>query len=60
MLRQYQASGLTMVAIEDVLSLLGTAPEAETQPARPARDPRADPLTGAMWAGPPGSAPPGS
>ncbi len=57
MLRRYQASGLTMVAIEDVLELLGTGPG--TPPARQqAPDPRADPLTGAMWAGPPGTSPP--
>ena len=61
MLRQYERSGLTMVAIEDVLSLLGAPPEAEAEPVRqPPRDPRADPLTGAMWAGPPGSSPPGA
>lgn len=56
-LHHYQCSGLTVVAIEDVLSLLGDAP----QPAvpEPARDPRADPLTGALWAGAPGSLPPG-
>lgn len=60
MLRQYQRNGLTMVAIEDVLTLLGTDPDtAPPPPKEPPRDPRADPLTGAMWAGPPGSMPPG-
>lgn len=58
MLAEYQGNGLTMVAIEDVLGLLGAEPEPE--PAPPQRDPRADPLTGAMWAGPPGSSPPGA
>ena len=56
MLRQYHRDGLTVVSIEDVLTLLGAEPV--TVPKEPPRDPRADPLTGAMWAGPPGSAPP--
>lgn len=59
MLRQYVRSGLTMVAIEDVLTLLGAEPDSAPVPEEPPRDPRADPLTGAMWAGPPGSTPPG-
>jgi hypothetical protein len=41
MLRHHQRSGLTMVAIEDVLSLLDPAPA-------PPADPRADPLTGCL------------
>ena len=62
MLRAYQRGGQATVAIEDVLDLLGQDPE--TAPRQPearraqARDPREDPLTGAMWAGPPGSSPP--
>lgn len=59
MLRQYQRSGLTMVAIEDVLTLLGAEPDSAPAPQEPPRDPRADPLTGALWAGPAGSLPPG-
>ena len=58
MLKAYQKSGMSMISIEDVLDLLGQDPAApETAKARP-RDPREDPLTGALWAGPPGSAPP--
>jgi len=59
MLRDYQKNGLTMVAIEDVLTLLGTDPDTPPPLREPPRDPRADPLTGAMWPGPPGSMPPG-
>jgi hypothetical protein len=61
MLRQYARNGLTMVAIEDVLQLLGTGePAAPSPPLKePPRDPLDDPLTGARWAGPPGSMPPG-
>jgi hypothetical protein len=44
MLMQYQRAGLTMVAIEDVLSLLG-AGDSGTVPEVTPRDPRADPLT---------------
>jgi len=59
MLLSYRRNGLTMVSIEDVLTLLGTDPDTvpERREAAP-RDPLADPLTGARWAGPPGSAPP--
>lgn len=57
-LQHYQRSGLTVVAIEDVLSLLGDPPQ-QAAIREPARDPRADPLTGALWAGAPGSLPPG-
>ena len=56
MLEQYRRNGLTTVSIEDVLVMLGTDPGPE--PARVSRDPRADPLTGALWAGPPGTMPP--
>jgi hypothetical protein len=59
MLQAYRRNGLTMVAIEDVLTMLGTDPDAAS-PRQPLRDPRADPLTGAMWAGPPGTLPPGA
>lgn len=59
MLLGYRRNGLTTVSIEDVLELLGTDPDTVPEQRRePPRDPRADPLTGAMWAGPPGSAPP--
>lgn len=59
MLRAYQRQGITMISIEDVLDLLGQDPAApqDTRKAVP-RDPREDPLTGAMWAGPPGTSPP--
>ena len=58
MLKQYHRNGLTMISIEDVLELLGTDPDTVPEPREPPRDPRADPLTGIMWAGPPGSTPP--
>lgn len=60
MLRAYQRGGQEAVAIEDVLDLLGQDPEAppEARQAQP-RHPLDDPLTGARWAGAPGSAPPG-
>ena len=57
-LQSYHRDGLTMVSIEDVLTLLGTAPDSVPVLREPPRDPRADPLTGALWAGPAGSAPP--
>lgn len=60
MLGQCQRNGLTMVAIEDVLTLLGGEPERAAEAQEPPRDPRADALTGALWAGPPGSSPPGN
>jgi hypothetical protein len=43
-------SGITVIPVRDVLALLGAAP--------PPRDPHADPITGARWAGAPGSSPP--
>ena len=60
MLKAYAADGMTMISIEEVQELLGQDPD-YAPPVRPVppRDPRADPLTGALWAGPPGSAPPG-
>jgi hypothetical protein len=58
MLQQYHRNGLTMVSIEDVLLLLGADPGTVPEQREPPRDPRADPLTGALWAGPAGSAPP--
>lgn len=58
MLQAYRRNGLTVVAIEDVLTLLGTDPDSAPEPQGTPRAPGADPLTGAMWAGPPGSAPP--
>lgn len=59
MLRVYQRGGQATVAVEDVLDLLGQEPATVEAPRAAARDPREDPLTGIMWAGPPGSAPPG-
>lgn len=60
-LRMYHRNGMDKVSIEDVLALLGVEAEAVPEQQRePERVPGADPLTGALWAGPPGSAPPGS
>lgn len=60
-LQMYRRAGMVTVTIEDVLALLGAEPEAVPEQQRePVRVPGADPLTGALWAGPPGSAPPGS
>lgn len=59
-LRSCQAAGIVMVATQDVLGLLtasGTVSGPAPQP--PPRDPRVDPVTGARWAGPPGTLPPG-
>ena len=53
------AGRITAVPVADVLEAAGAgaaAPAAEAAP--PPRDPRADPVTGALWAGPPGSLPP--
>jgi hypothetical protein len=61
MLRQYQRAGMPALPVEEVLAMLGAGPETVPVPqAPPPRDPQADPLTGARWAGPPGSAPPES
>lgn len=54
-LRSCQRSGITMVQVTDVLSMLGAGPGATE---RLLRNPLADPMTGAKWAGPPGSTPP--
>jgi hypothetical protein len=54
-LRAYQRAGRQDIPIEDVLAMLGAEPvipEAVPVPQG------ADPLTGALWAGPPGTAPP--
>jgi hypothetical protein len=59
MLEHYQRNGLTVVSIEDMLGMLGTDP-AQREPRPTPSDPRADPLTGALWPGPPGTVPPGS
>jgi hypothetical protein len=61
MLRVYQRGGQVMVAVEDVLDLLGQDPAAAEPQARkePGGHPHDDPLTGARWPGPPGSTPPG-
>ena len=58
MLQQYRRNGLTMVSIEDVLTLLGTDPAAPAAAPAAPRDPLVDELTGARWAGPPGTSPP--
>ena len=44
-LRRYQAGGITVVPVADVLVLLGAAPEVPPVP-EARRDPQADPLTG--------------
>ena len=43
-LRNCQRAGLATIAVADMLTMLGAAPEAAA--AAPARDPLADPLTG--------------
>lgn len=58
-LQSYRRNGLTVVSIEDVLDLLGSEPSPPAAPRTVPADPRADPLTGALWPGPPGSRPPG-
>lgn len=59
-LRAYQRGGQSMMSAEDLLDLLGQDPDAPAgAPKAAAADPLDDPLTGARWAGPPGSAPPG-
>ena len=60
MLLEYRRNGLSMVSIEDVLTLLGTDPDTMPERREPVRMPGADPMTGALWAGPPGTSPPGS
>jgi hypothetical protein len=59
-LRSCQRSGLTAVPVTDVLEMLGAGPGAVPPPGAAPRAPGTDPLTGTRWAGPPGSAPPGS
>jgi hypothetical protein len=59
MLKLYERQGTVLVAVEDVLDLLGQDPEAPQEARKvPVRDPLDDPLTGARWAGPPGTSPP--
>jgi hypothetical protein len=57
-LKRYQRAGADVVPVADVLEMLGAGPETVPEPEMPSRDPRADPLTGARWAGAPGTAPP--
>jgi hypothetical protein len=57
-LKSCQRNGITMVQVADVLSMLGGGPEPVPVTDAPL-DPLADAMTGAKWAGPPGSAPPG-
>lgn len=54
-LEEYRRSGEETVTVTAVLALLkgARAPQPE-----PPRDPRADPMTGALWAGPAGTSPP--
>lgn len=59
-LRQRQRDGTATAPVAEMLALLGADPENAPAPMTQYRDPRADPLTGARWAGAPGSAPPGS
>jgi hypothetical protein len=59
MLRSYRLGGQNTVAIEEVLDLLGQDPAAQGEARKaPPRDPLVDELTGARWAGPPGTSPP--
>jgi hypothetical protein len=57
-LRAYQRAGRQDIPIEDVLAMLGQE-AVVPEPVAAVANPLADSLTGAMWAGPPGSAPPG-
>lgn len=57
-LRQHQRAGEASVPVTDVLAMLGADPDTSPPPLARSRDPLADPMTGARWAGPPGSAPP--
>jgi hypothetical protein len=60
LLRRYERAGATALPVADVLEMLGAGPDEAAPAQAPSRDPRADPLTGARWAGPPGSTPPES
>ena len=58
MLRAYKAGGIHTVTVEDVLTLLGEDPDtAPPPPQSTPADPLDDPVTGARWAGPPGTGP---
>jgi hypothetical protein len=57
-LKRYQRAGADVVPVADVLEMLGAGPETVPMPEASSRDPRTDPLTGALWAGAPGTAPP--
>ena len=57
-LRRCQREGITTVHVAEVLGLLGADAEAGPPPMAQYLDPQADAMTGARWAGPPGSAPP--
>jgi hypothetical protein len=59
-LRRYQRRGIPSLTAGEALELPGAGPETVPVPAMTPRDPLADPLTGAKWAGPPGSSPPGN
>jgi hypothetical protein len=50
--------GETHVLIEEVRDLLGIRPPGAPPVPPPPADPLVDPMTGARWAGPPGSSPP--
>jgi hypothetical protein len=58
-MRSYQRADAAEVPVADVLELLGAGPGTVPRPEK-TLDPHADPMTGAKWAGPPGSSPPGS
>ena len=53
-----QREGTGAVYVSDVLALLGAGTAGPAPQAPPPRDPQADPMTGAMWAGAPGTLPP--
>jgi len=58
-LKSCQRNGVTMIQVADVLAMLGAEPGTVPVTDVPLPDPLADAMTGAKWAGPPGSAPPG-
>lgn len=47
-LRNCQRGGLTVIAVADVLVMLGAGPEAAPGDEVPARNPAADPVTGCL------------
>ena len=52
LLRRYERAGAEALPVSVVLEMLGAGTEVGTSERAPARDPRADPLTGCLPAGP--------